>query len=575
MSYLDMHTHTRRTVLGASIVAVGSGALVSCSGSGSHSGGGLHSVTGSRAGAGAPTAPGSRTGAGAPSVAGPASGAGPHSVDRGDGHRGGGFVPKGPKGYVNPSDPEVVAAEKARGDGPLRAFTLIATETKLDLGGRTVRSWAYGDTLPGKEVRVTTGDVLGLRLVNHLPEATTLHSHGIRLRCDMDGVPGLTQYSIRPGADFTYRFAVTHPGTYWLHSHSGMQLDRGLYAPLIVEDPKEPLSYDKEWVVVLDDWVDGVGGSTPDGVLAQLRKGKAAPMDMGEDPGHTHASGHRRPAGPSRVLHGSRSRMLRSEGGHVDYPYYLVNGRLPQAPTVFRARPGDRIRLRIINAGGDTAFRVALGGHVMTVTHTDGYPVQHKKTDALLLGMAERYDVLVTARSGVFPLVALAEGKKGRALALLRTGGGSPPGPSVHPEELDGRVVPARRLVPDESVALCDRAPDRELRFRLHGDMRNFNWSFDRRPYDVEQRHPIREGERVRLTLVNATDMWHPMHLHGHTFALTGIDAVGARKDTALLLPHRKLVVDFNADNPGLWMLHCHNQYHSESGMMTVLGYRR
>lgn len=547
-----MHTPTRRTLLGASIVAAGAGVLAGCSGSDSPSGSGSHSGAGSHPGAGV------------------------------GGHGGGGFVPKGPKGYVNPSGPEVIAAEKRRGSGPVRSFSLTATQTSLDLGGRTVRSWAYGDALPGKEVRISAGDILKLKLANHLPVSTTLHSHGIRMRCDMDGVPGLTQHSIKPGADFTYRFAVTHPGTYWLHSHSGLQLDRGLYAPLIVEDPKEPLSYDKEWVVVLDDWVDGVDGSTPDGVLAQLLDGKT-PMDMGEDIGHDSTShdksagghAHNKATGPSRVLRDSHSRLLEGEGGNIDYPFYLVNGRLSHAPSVFRARPGDRIRLRIINASGDTAFRVALGDHEMTVTHTDGYPVEHKETDALLLGMAERYDVLITAKDGVFPLVALAEGKNARALAVLRTGGGGLPKPSVHPDELDGEIVPARRLVPDESVALDDRHPDRELRFRLTGNMKEFNWSFDHRPYSIEQRHPIREGERVRLTLINTTNMWHPVHLHGHTFAITGFGAVGTRKDTAYVLPHRKLVVDFNADNPGLWMLHCHNQYHSESGMMTILGYRK
>jgi len=558
-----MYTHTRRTLLGASIVAAGSGVLGACSGADSSSGAGPHLRPGSHSG--------------------PSS----HSRAVAVGHSGLGFAPKGPKGYVNPSDPEVVAAEKERGSGPLRRFTLTATETSLDLGGRTVRSWAYGNTLPGKEVRVTAGDTLDLTLANHLPAATTLHSHGVRMRCDMDGVPSLSQYSIKPGADFTYRFAVAHPGTYWLHSHSGMQPDRGLYAPLIVEDPREPLSYDKEWVVVLDDWVDGVDGSTPDGVLAQLHGGRGAPMgmDTGEGTardgsGHhmsngVHTSTPRRSAGPSRALPHSRSRMLHGEGGHVAYPYYLANGRLSHAPSVFRARPGDRIRLRIINAGSDTAFRVALGDHKMTVTHTDGYPVEHTRTDALLLGMAERYDVLITAKDGVFPLVALAEGKNSRALAVLRTGSGTSPHPSVHPQELDGRVVPARRLVPHESVALCDRDPDRELRIKLTGGMKKFDWSFDHQIYSSERRHPVRQGERVRLTLINTTDMWHPVHLHGHTFALKGINAVGARKDTAFVLPHRKLVVDFNADNPGLWMLHCHNQYHSESGMMTVLGYRK
>ncbi|GAA3112424.1 hypothetical protein GCM10017687_26630 [Streptomyces echinatus] len=124
-------------------------------------------------------------------------------------------------------------------------------------------------------------------------------------------------------------------------------------------------------------------------------------------------------------------------------------------------------------------------------------------------------------------------------------------------------------------MELDDREPDREMRLTLTGGMRKYDWGFDHQPYDPRRRHPVRAGERVRLTLVNATDMWHPLHLHGHTFALTGIDGVGTRKDTALVLPHRKLVVDFDANNPGLWMLHCHNQYHSESGMMTILGYLR
>lgn len=501
--------------------------------------------------------------------------------------REGRFVPEGPRGYVNPSDPEVLAAERKRGSGPVRTYRITAAETTLDLGGRSVRSWAYNEALPGPLVRVTAGDILDLTLTNRLPATTTLHSHGLRLRCDMDGAPDLTQNAIPSGSDFVYRFAVAHPGTYLVHSHVGMQPDRALYAPFIVDDPKEPLAYDREWIVVLDDWVDGVDGSTPEQVLDQLKPGGSAGMGhMAMGPGHggpgsrrptrAHASPSKTPMGPSRVLHKSHSRMLHGEGGSVAYPYYLVNGRLPGNPSVFRCRPGDRVRLRIINAGSETAFRVALGDHEMTVTHTDGYPVRHKKTDALLIGMAERYDVLVTAKDGVFPLVALPEGKKGEALAVLRTDKGRDlPSPGVRPDELDGKTVPARRLVPDDSVALGDRHPDRELRIRITGSMEKFDWGFDHQAFSVGQRHPVRAGERVRLTLINATDMWHPMHLHGHTFALAGLDSVGARKDTALVLPHRKLVIDFDADNPGLWMLHCHNQYHSESGMMTVLGYRR
>ncbi len=495
------------------------------------------------------------------------------------------FVPPGPKGYVDPSGPEVRAAERRRGTGPVRMLRLTAAESTLDLGGRHVRTWAYHEMLPGPLVRVTAGDVLSLTLANRLPDTTTLHSHGVRLRCDMDGAPGLTQKAIDPGADFTYRFTVAHPGTYLFHSHVGMQPDRGLYAPLIVDDPKEPLKYDKEWILVLDDWLDGVDGSTPDNVLAQLKPGmEAGGMAMGPESGRSgpgraaspHAMHSHKASGPYRVLHGSHSRMLHGEAGSVNYPLYLVNGRVATHPSEFRCKPGERIRLRIINAGSETAFRVALGGHAMTVTHTDGYPVEHKETDALLIGMAERYDVLVTAKDGVFPFVALAEGKKGQALAILRTSKGrNAPPANVRPDELDGKVVPARRLVPHDSVALDDREPDREMRIRLTGTMKRYDWGLDHKAYDVRERHPVRTGERVRLTLINATSMWHPLHLHGHTFALTGLDGAGTRKDTAIILPHRKIVAEFDADNPGLWMLHCHNQYHSESGMMTVLGYRK
>ncbi|MGW2343781.1 multicopper oxidase family protein [Streptomyces sp. NPDC001661] len=528
-------TTTRRTLLGAAIAAAGTGALASCS-SGTSSGHGGHAANGAA-----------------------------------------------PQGYIDPAGKEVAAAEKKRGSGGrVREVRLTAAASPLDLGGRTVKSWSYGGDLPGKEVRVTAGDTLALTLANHLPEPTSMHWHGIALRNDMDGVPGLTQKSIAPGADFTYRFKVAHPGTYWFHPHSGTQQDRGLYAPLIVEDPKEPLSYDKEWVVVLDDWVDGVAGSTPDAVLKELRSG----MDHGGGSGGSSGGGHsghdmpgmegmsmrteEKPAGPSRMMMGAKSDLLGGDAGDVKYPYYLVNGRTPQAPSSFEARRGDRIRIRFVNAGGDTAFRVALGGHEMTVTHTDGFPVRHAKTDALLLGMGERYDVLVTAGDGVFPLTALAEGKKASALAVLRTASGSAPSATARPKELDGRLLTADKLRADGSVALPSRKPDRTIKLRLTGGMAEYDWAFNKKPYDPDQRYPLRAGERVRLVFTNTTSMWHPVHLHGHTFALPN----GPRKDTAIVLPNATVTADFDADNPGLWMLHCHNVYHSEAGMMTVLGYR-
>jgi FtsP/CotA-like multicopper oxidase with cupredoxin domain len=191
--------------------------------------------------------------------------------------------------------------------------------------------------------------------------------------------------------------------------------------------------------------------------------------------------------------------------------------------------------------------------------------------------MGERYDVLVTLGDGVFPLVAVAEGKKDAALALVRTAGGQAPPASTRPAELDGRIVTYPQLAATDPVRVPARAADRTIRLELTGGMMAYDWAFNGRPFD--HAHPtrhasvVRAGERVRVDFVNATMMFHPVHLHGHTFAIG--EPRGPRKDTAIVLPGRTLATYFDADNPGLWAVHCHNAYHAESGMMTLIGYER
>ena len=327
---------------------------------------------------------------------------------------------------IGPHSPQVAAAEAARhATGTVQAG--VAPEAgHVDLGGPVVATWSYGGQVPGPEIRVRKGQTLQALLVNQLPVETTVHWHGVAIRNDMDGVPGMTQAPVPASREYTYKFTVAEPGTYWYHPHVGVQLDRGLYGPLIVEDPAEPADYDHDWTVVLDDWIDGTG-YTPDQVLAALRQGMAG-MGMAASPspmtsGMSGMSSG--PTGPSPVMSGARSSLLGGDAGDVRYPYYLINGRVRGAPRTFTARPGQRARIRFINAAADTAFRVALGGHRMTVTHSDGYPLVPVRTGAMLIGMGERYDVEVTLGDGVFPLTALAEGKNATALALVRTGFGS------------------------------------------------------------------------------------------------------------------------------------------------------
>ncbi|MHB9857171.1 multicopper oxidase family protein [Streptomyces sp. YIM S03343] len=485
------------------------------------------------------------------------------------------------EGLVGPSGSAVTAAEAARkGTGREHRLTLTAAPAVIDLGGGvTPKTWAFTGRTLGKEVRLPAGDTLVAELSNQLPAKTTtsIHWHGIALRNDMDGVPGATQTAVGTGSAFTYRFITDKPGTYFFHPHVGVQSDRALYAPLIVEDPKEPLAYDDEWVVVLDDWLDGVTG-TPDDAYAELRKGTGGSGNMsgmqGMDGMESTSTGDGS-ASKRFMLTGGSSRLLGGDAGDVRYPHHLINGRIAADPAVRTGKPGMKLRVRIINAGADTAYRVALGGHRMTITHTDGFPVRHREVDALLVGMGERYDVLVTLGDGVFPLVAQAEGKDASGLALLRTAAGSAPKADVRPKELDGEVVTASELSAADEVRLEESTTDVTHRIRLTGGMRRYNWAINGVAFDMSdpRANPllIEEGQRVRLDFVNASGMWHPMHLHGHTYQL---GTSGPRKDTAIVLPGRTLSVYFDADNPGLWMLHCHNAYHGAAGMMADLAYR-
>ncbi|MEU5893732.1 multicopper oxidase family protein [Streptomyces sp. NPDC047461] len=487
---------------------------------------------------------------------------------------------------IDPSGSAVAAAEKKReGTGRRQKIALTAAPATIDLGGGVrPRTWAFDGRTPGREVRLSVGDTLVAELSNQLPDrnATSIHWHGIALRNDMDGAPPATQSAVRAGSTFTYRFVADAPGTYFFHPHVGVQLDRGLYAPLIVEDPAETLGHDDEWTVLLDDWVDGVTG-TPDEVFAELKQGMGGMQghDMG-GMGGTDTDGG--PASPSPtaggmssgfMLMGAESDLLGGDAGDVKYPYHLVNGRVATDPAVYSSKPGKKVRLRIINAGSDTAYRLVLGGHKLTITHTDGFPVRHQEVDALLVGMGERYDVLVTLGDGVFPLVAVAEGKNANGLALVRTGSGSKPSATVRPKELNRVIMTASRLRAADDVRLKTAMADVTHRIELTGGMMHYNWAINGEQFEMSDpdANPIlvEEGQRVRLDFLNRTTMWHPMHLHGHTYQL---GASGPRKDTAIVLPRRKLSVFFDADNPGQWMLHCHNAYHGEAGMMANVAYR-
>lgn len=434
-------------------------------------------------------------------------------------------------------------------------FILEAAPLDFEAGEQAFLTWGYGGNVPGPEIRVTEGDILRVRVMNRLPEGTTVHWHGLPVPNAMDGVPGVSQSQIRPGEDFVYEFVVPMAGTHMYHSHVGLQLDRGLYGPLIVEPRSEDLSYDREYVLLLDDWLDGAPGKSPEAVFEGLKDGTGGMMG------------------------GGMGSMMR--GGRIKYPLYLVNGRPPDDPKVLSVRRGERVRLRLMNLAAETVFRFAVDGHPLTVTHADGLPVEPVEVDVLRIGMGERYDVLLRMDDpGVWQVAADPEGKSGLARALLRyeeTARSSPPA-DFRPPNLAGRLLSYSDLMTRGIESFPSdgpfTGPDRLHRLTLSGGMGAYEWTMEGQTYPGADPLEVREGEWVRVELQNQSMLPHPMHLHGHSFQLRNGTRNGPFKDTAIVEPHMGgLAFDFVADNPGEWFFHCHNAYHMESGMARLVSY--
>jgi len=483
---------------------------------------------------------------------------------------GAGTTTSGPGGsLVQAADPAIERRDALRRKpGAVTiASTITAAPVTVNIGGRDVSTWAFGDRPGAGGIRAKVGDLLEAKFVNDLPSGNTLHWHGIALRNDMDGVHDLTQMSVEPSGTFTYRFTVPDAGTFWFHPHMGLELDRGLYAPLIVEDPNDPVASDVDVTLMLDDWLDGYGRTQED-VLAELQSSGGHSGHMG----NMGSSGGMGDMGNMGA--GGMGSMMGGLTGDVAYPLHVINGRAPSERETFDAKPGERVRIRLINAGSDTAYRVAVGGHRLTVTHADGFPVNPVEVDTVLLGMGERYDVIVTAGSGSFPIVAVPEGKSDPAgEAVLRTStSATAPTVGSRPAELSGRELVYSDLVATDAVRLPEKSPDRATTVRLTANGSGYVHGIDGKSFPDSAPITVNEGERLRLRIVNQTMMFHPIHLHGHTFQMVGDGT--ARKDTVNVLPMTTVEVDIAADNPGQWMLHCHNTYHLETGMATVFSYR-
>jgi len=424
-------------------------------------------------------------------------------------------------------------------------------------GRRVVPAMAINGAMPGTEIRVKEGEVVRLQVENHLPrQPTSMHWHGILVPAVMDGVPDVSTYPVDAGRVFIAEFPILQSGTYWYHSHLDLQEQLGLSGAFIIEPRRESLAYDRDYVVLLSDWLH----TDPAAALAKLRAGDAMKgMNMGE----------------TAMPPAAGMAMNKPDLSDIKYDAFLLNGKGNQDPWTCVAKRGDRIRFRLINGGSSTYFRFMIDGHRLRITHADGPALQPVEVDNLLIGMGECYDAIVTVgSSGSFTIRAVAQDGSGQAVGVLHT-------PDVPAKaDLSMPTFGPRALSYADLVALepttLPAGPVREFSLDATGDMAKYVWSISDQAYPNAEPLLIQQGERVRITLTNKTSMWHPFHLHGHFFRLLTGTAENPRypiKHTANLAPGGALRFEFAADNPGKWFFHCHNSYHLEAGMARVFIY--
>ncbi len=337
--------------------------------------------------------------------------------------------------------PEVWALEG--GDRPRvlagSEFDLAIARSSVEIGGRSRRATTVNGTLPGPVLRWREGDTVTLRVANRMDEASSIHWHGIVLPSNMDGVPGLSFDGIAPGSSYTYRFKVRQHGTYWYHSHSSLQEQTGVYGPLII-DPAQPDARrcERDYVVMLSDWSD----EDPRRIKSRLKKQsnyynfhQRTLVDLFRD---ARRDGWRATLADRRMW--SAMRMSPTDLSDVSgYTYtYLVNGAAPDDNWTGLFNPGERVRLRFINASAMSYFDVRIPGLRMTVVAADGQDVEPVGVDEFRIAVAETYDVVVEPGSAeAYTIFAQSMDRSGYARATLaRREGLAAPVPALDPRPL-------------------------------------------------------------------------------------------------------------------------------------------
>lgn len=477
-------------------------------------------------------------------------------------------------------------------------YELTVKKEKVNLSGKKEIDFALtvNGGIPAPTLEFTEGDDAEILVKNELSdEEVSIHWHGLLLPPEEDGVAYVNTPPIYPGKSRTFKFKIRQNGTYWYHSHTAVQEQKGVYGAFIIHPKKKSVAYDKEAVLVLSDWSD----ENADQIVRNLRKD--GDYYLYKKNSVRSYFGALRAGQLKPHLANEWIRMGGMDLSDVGYDAFLINGK--RDSQVLTAHPGEKIRLRIINAGASSYFYVSMGVP-MKVISADGMDVEPTMTNELLMGMAETYDVLFTVPERKnYEIRATVQDVTRSASAWIGMGervpapdkplpdmygtmdhgshGSEHSAHSHHGEDKDhsGHAKILETLSVDNLKALQPTtlpkdAKIHDLKLVLGGDMGRYVWHINGKAIYQERLLLINSGEVVRFTFVNSTMMHHPMHLHGHFFRV--INKNGDRsplKHTVDVPPHGSRTIEFYANEPGQWMLHCHNLYHMKTGMARVVRY--
>lgn len=508
-------------------------------------------------------------------------------------------------------------------------YDLYVKDTLVNYTGKLRKALAVNGQIPAPTLHFTEGDTAVIRVHNLLDEPTSIHWHGILVPNIQDGVPYLTTAPVLPHATHTYTFPIIQNGTYWYHSHVGLQEQEGLYGAFIIHKQKKdaslaPWDTIPQYTMVLSDW-----SNTP---AKEINRRLHTDSDWTNiQKKSTQSYWEALKAGQlGTKFKNEWKRMEAMDVSDVYYNCFLLNGATSQHLPELKA--GEKIRLRIVNGGASTYFWLQYAGGKITVVAADGKDIVPVEADRMIIAVSETYDVVVTIPTDgtSYEFLATAEDRSGSSSLWLGTGKPEalPPLPplnyfagmkmmnkmmkmngdmssmgmkmtlqqmdmneAMYPEVNKssmhshsgmhaGKHSPVTlnygMLKSPVDTSLPRNTPIRNMYFELTGTMDRYVWSMNNKTLSEADLIPIKEGENVRVVMYNNTMMRHPMHLHGHFFRLRNkFGEQSPLKFTVDLMPMETDTIEFNANEKsrGDWFFHCHVLYHMMSGMGRIFHY--